>query len=96
MKNISEFDQNICRRIIHYLDAKTEGKDNLNGILLGLFEKEIQHLTRLVLSNVGYLISIGAIEEIKSGNGKKFYQMAKSLDEINRLIGHATKQHPQN
>lgn len=56
--------------------AKKDHRDDLDGILLGVFEKEIERLSKTTLQNIGYLISIGVIREEKNGDGALWYKIA--------------------
>lgn len=66
--------------------AKQDHKDDLDGILLGVFEKEIERLSRTTLQNIGYLISIGIIEEEKNGDGTGWYRMTDDSQKISEIL----------
>jgi hypothetical protein len=79
-------DKNICRKIVEYLMAKKDHKDDLDGILLGVFEKEIEHLSKTTLQNLGHLISTGIIEEEKNGDGAGWYKITGDSEKVSEIL----------
>jgi len=65
---------------------KKDRKDDLDGILLGVFEKEIERLSKTTLQNIGYLISMGIIEEEKNGDGTVWYKIANDSPKISEML----------
>lgn len=66
--------------------AKKDRKDDLDGILLGVFEKEIERLSKTTLQNIGYLISMGIIEEERNGDGTGWFRMTADSQEIPEIL----------
>jgi hypothetical protein len=77
----SGVDKNICRKILEYLMAKKDYRDDLDGILLGVYEQEIERLSKTTLQNLGYLVSIGIIKEDKNGDGTVWYKISDDSPE---------------
>lgn len=82
----SDFDKNVCKKILEYLMAKQDHKDDLDGILLGVFEKEIERISRTTLQNIGYLITMGIIEEEKNGDGTGWYRVTDDSQKISEIL----------
>jgi len=82
----SGLDKNICKKILEYLMAKQDHKDDLDGILLGVFEREIERLSRTTLQNIGYLISMGIIEEEKNGDGTGWYKITGDSRKFSEIL----------
>lgn len=66
--------------------AKQDHKDDLDGILLGVFEKEIERISRTTLQNIGYLITMGIIEEEKNGDGTGWYRVTDDSQKISEIL----------
>jgi hypothetical protein len=82
----SGLDKNVCKKILEYLMAKQDHKDDLDGILLGVFEKEIERLSRTTLQSIGYLISMGILVEEKNGDGTGWYRMTDDSLKISEIL----------
>jgi predicted transcriptional regulator with HTH domain len=82
----SGVDKNICRKILEYLMAKKDYRDDLDGILLGVYEQEIERLSKTTLQNLGYLISIGIIEEEKNGDGSGWYKITADSEKVSEIL----------
>jgi hypothetical protein len=67
--------KNIRNRIIEYLSARKDKRDELNGLLLAVFGQEIENLTKEILRNVGDLVSEGIIKEEKEKQGEIYYKL---------------------
>ena len=66
--------------------AKKDHRDDLNGILLGVFEREIERLSKTAVQNLGHLISIGIITEEKNGDGTVWYKVADDSPKVSDLL----------
>lgn len=69
-----------------HLKSKVDHRDNLDGILLGIYEQEIQRLSNRIFRNLGYLISIGAIVEVQNAEGSTYYKLLNKQNEIEKLL----------
>jgi len=78
---IKSYNPEICNKIIDYLYLKADGKDNLSGLLLGLFPDEIDKISKDILKNLNYLISIGKIQFYRDKTNKTYYRIIRD-DEI--------------
>lgn len=67
----------ICNKILNYLRLKIDAKDSLDGILLGLFPDEIDNISKEILNNLEYLISIGKIQSYRNGEDTGIYKIVK-------------------
>jgi len=85
-KITAAFNKNICRRILTHLKSKVDHRDNLDGILLGIYEQEIQRLSNRIFRNLGYLISIGTIVEVQNADGSTYYRLIDNQREIEKLL----------
>ena len=72
-------------KIINHLASKNDHQDNLDGLILGLYESEIQVLSQKVTETLSNLISKGIIKEVINSNGERFFKLDKDLSEINKL-----------
>ena len=84
----ANFNKHICQKILTYLRSKLDKKDSLDGILLGIYEDEIRKLSNVIFKNLGYLISIGVIQEVEGPDQKICYRLmetSKNIDQIFNL-----------
>ncbi|GAB4377845.1 MAG: hypothetical protein Kow0042_26120 [Calditrichia bacterium] len=63
------------------MKAQNNHSDDLEGIVLALYEKEIEKLSAHIVKNLGYLISIGVVEEVQSQEGRRIYRLLRALDD---------------
>lgn len=78
---------NLSQKIIGHLSSKSINKeDDLNGICLAIFEKEINNwsdkmfkdLSDKIIKGLSELIDKGIITEYKDQNEKLYYRLVKS------------------
>jgi hypothetical protein len=69
------YDPVICDKIINYLHLKVDGEDSLDGLLCGLFPDEIDKISKDILTNLNYLISIGKIQFYRDKAEKGCYRI---------------------
>jgi hypothetical protein len=82
---MSEYDQtSISHKIIEHISSKSINKeDDLNGICLAIFEKEINELSDkmfkdfsdIIIKELSELINKGIITEGKDQSGKHYYKL---------------------
>jgi hypothetical protein len=77
---------NINQRIIQHLMEKKGHKDNIEGITLMIYEKEIKHLSDQIMDAIFDLLSRGLIVESSSSSGQKYYQLSDSHSVKSEII----------
>ena len=72
-------DENIIlfSRITEHLKLKEDRQDDLNGIILSIYEKEIKNVSDKVVVTLSQMIKNGIIVELKDQNGKSYYHLVK-------------------
>ena len=62
--------------IIQHLLQKKDHKDDLEGISLFVYEKELKNLSGEIISTIGDLVSKGLLKELKNSSGQKCYPLS--------------------
>jgi len=62
-------------RITDHLKLMEDKQDDLNGIILAIYETEVKDLSEKVISSLSRLIEKGIVIESKGQNGKCYYQL---------------------
>ena len=72
-------DENIITsKIIDHLKLKEKKRDDLNGIILAIYESEIKNLHYKVAQTLANMIRKRIIDEFKDSNGKTYYRLTKN------------------
>jgi hypothetical protein len=61
-------------------------KDDLDGLLLSVYENEIEDISKDVLESISYLTSIGFIEQIKNHTGKNWIVLSVDDKKVSEYI----------
>ena len=69
--------KDLSERIIEHLMLKEEMQDDLEGIVVGIYNKEMEKLSERITKSLSDLITKGKITIIKIHNGKRIYQLTK-------------------
>jgi len=65
----------LSERIIEHLISKDNMQDDLEGIVLGIYDKEMKRLSERILCGLSDLVAKKKIIEIKRKNEKRIYQL---------------------
>ena len=65
---------------------KESRQDSLDGLIMEIFNEEIQALRQEIVRNLGYLIQSAYVTEIQDERGKTGYQLLKSDTELSEFI----------
>ena len=65
----------LTERIIEHLMNKENMQDDLEGIVLGIYDMEMKKLSERILHSLSDLVVNKKIIEIKRKNGKRVYQL---------------------
>ncbi len=74
-----EREKNLIDIIIKHLQKKKDHQDDLEGILLIVYEKELKNLSGEILTAICDLVSQGILMESKNSSGQKCYQLSDSF-----------------
>jgi predicted transcriptional regulator with HTH domain len=78
--------ESVCYIIIqHLLDTK-DHKDDLDGISLSVFDKEMKNLSDDILTGIEELVSKGLIVECKNSSGEKYYRLSEKQSGISDFL----------
>ncbi len=69
----------LSQRIIEHLNVKETEGDDLNGLVLAIYEKEMKKLSENIIKTVSDLILKEIITEYQHQNGKRYYKLVKPL-----------------
>lgn len=64
--------------IIQHLLRKKDHQDDLEGISLFIYEKELKNLSSEIISAINELVSKGLLKELENPSGQKSYQLSNS------------------
>lgn len=64
-------------RIIEHLMNREQMSDDLEGIVLGIYDMEMKKLSEKIMESLSGLVAKRKIIEIKGMNGKMVYQLLK-------------------
>ena len=67
------------QRIIAHLRVKKMEGDDLNGIVLTIYEKEMKKLSEKIIKTLSDLILKKIITEYQHQNGKRFYKLIEPI-----------------
>jgi hypothetical protein len=62
----------ICEKIVQYLLTKEDHMENLDSLLIALYDDEIKQISDEILNSIKYLISQGVLEEFNTSGDLKF------------------------
>lgn len=65
---------------------KENRQDSLDGLIVEIFNEEIQTLRQEIVRNLGYLMQSTYVAEIHDDRGKIHYQLLKNDTELSRFI----------
>lgn len=68
------------------MQSRTDHKDRLDGILLGVYEKELERLSNIILKNLQHLISLGIIEIRQEANGEPWYRVREEYQQWSVIL----------
>jgi len=68
----------MTQRIIDHLLSAKDQKDDLKGLTLALYNKEMKNLSKIITYNLSQLISKDIIIKQKSHNGKTYFKLSRS------------------
>lgn len=68
--------KNVGKEITQHLRGKKDHKDDLEGIIMFFYKKELKNLSDEILSSLADLLSKGIITELKNSSGQKCYQLS--------------------
>lgn len=66
---------NTCSRIIEYLNSRNDKADDLDGILLTIFQEDWRKYQKELLQSLGQLISTNIVEEVITQKGDRLYRL---------------------
>ena len=65
-------------RITDHLKLKENKQDDLNGIILAIYETEMKNLSQKVIMSLSHMIKKGIVTEFKTQGGKSYYQLVNN------------------
>lgn len=65
---------------------KKDHRDDIEGILLFLYENELKQLSGEVTTLIRFLLSKGLLKEFENTSGRKYYQLSNSFRFISKNI----------
>ncbi len=68
---------NLSKRIIEHLRLNKDRRDELDGIVIAIYEKEMKKLSEKIIYNLAEFIAKGIIIENVDQNGKRYYKLIK-------------------
>ncbi len=68
-------DKDICDKIVEYLSEKANHQDQINGILMGVYDKIFGDFTDILLRNLSVLVARGMIEEARDKDNNIVYRL---------------------
>lgn len=68
-------DKDICDKIVEYLSEKANHQDQLNGILMGVYDKVFGNFTDILLRNLSDLVTRSIIEEARDEDNNIVYRL---------------------
>ena len=68
----------LSEKIIEHLRLKKKTGDDLSGIVLAIYQKELKELSDKILNNLSELIKRGSITEIRYKDGKRYYKLVET------------------
>lgn len=71
---------NLSQRIIEHLRPKEDGRDDLDGIVIAIYEKEMKKLSANIMNDLAELLAKGIVSEYVEEKGKRYYTLIKSID----------------
>jgi len=77
---MSEYDQTfLSHKIIEHLMSKENYQDDLSGLVLDIYAKEMKQLSDKIIKHIAGLEDQGIIEEFKDDKGRKFFKLLKPI-----------------
>ena len=71
IKMDNNYQTNLSNRIIDHLKQKQDGRDDLDGLVIAIYEKEMKRLTEKIMNDLADLIAKGVVAEYENNNGKR-------------------------
>ena len=78
MENINQ--NNISEKIIEHLKSKADHRDNLDGIVIAIYEKEMKRLTENIIRNLSTLIKKGIVIQTMNYNDVFWYGLSNHTE----------------
>lgn len=82
---ITDIDKHICEKIVAYLLGRQDHQDSLDGILLGVYEMELERLNNRILAGLQYLVSAGILEKRQLASSQAFGLIVES-ESLNNFL----------
>lgn len=71
-------DTDMKQKIIDHLQSIHNQQDDLKGLTLALYNKEMKNLSDVIVNTISRLITTGVLKEIKTKNGNRYYKLLDS------------------
>lgn len=88
--NNPAIDNELCLQIIRYLNDRIDHQDDLEGILLGVYEQKIAKLSDTILRHIQYLLSIDGIKIVTTANRKTLFKLSREINQISKILREST------
>ena len=72
----------LSQEIIKYLNSKEGKRDDLDGIVIAIYENEIKNLTKKIMNELAMLLAKGIITEFKNHDGKNWFKFTSNKEVI--------------
>ena len=83
---MTEVKQNkLADKILSHLENRSDGKDDLDGLIISIYEKEMKSLTENIMKELAVLITKGIIVEHENHYGKRWVQLLKKNNHKARI-----------
>lgn len=69
----------MTQKIIDHLLSANDQKDDLKGLTLALYNKEIKNLSKVIYNTLSQLVSKGIIKQVKNHNGRSYFKLSDSF-----------------
>jgi hypothetical protein len=70
----------MTQKIIDHLLSANGQKDDLEGLTLSLYNKEMKNLSKVITNTLSQLVSKGIIKQIKNHNGRRYFKLSDSFN----------------
>ena len=71
----------MTQKIIDHLLSTNNKKDDLEGLTLALYNKEMKNLSKVINNTLSQLVSKGIIKQVKNHNGQSYFKLSDSFKE---------------
>ena len=72
----------LSQEIIKYLNSKDGKSDDLDGIVIAIYENEIKNLTEKIMNELAMLLAKGIITEFKNHDRKNWFKLTSNKEVI--------------